>query len=487
MRGFLDGRIVALTTTACLLLAFALFSVFGTIRHGYRRLFIRGYISLLAYGILLGIALPFPPVHSAGASIVGPAPAGHQGKARIPDSFLHFSPQNPGRVLLIEKASQKAYLYQSTDLVHPFRTYPCSTGEKSGPKSARNDKRTPEGIYYVTNSFKQKELASIYGARALPIDYPSPLDQRLGRMGYGIWLHGTNEPLKPRDSNGCVVFMNEDILELSRYILKGQTPIIITEKINFIEEEQLQREGAEFKGLVMEWLKAWRECRIERYMSFYGKDFVAQGKNWHQWRAYKKDLSKKYGAIDIGIDGLQILRENGVVLARFSQTYRADGFFSNGIKRLYLLKKSPEWKITYEFFTKTEEFAREAPAQVRRKRELSSIEQLIAGWQEAWQKKDLEAYMVAYAEDFSSGGIDRDGWRRHKAEINRKCRSIRVEIRNLRIQLLSSERATVHFDQEYSSDRHHDYGRKTIQLVKEKGRWSIKGETWIPLKKGTGR
>lgn len=490
MQGCLDGRIVALITLACLLLAFALFSVFSTIRHTYRRLSDTEHTSFLTHVSLRGIAFLVAFIaltHTAGASITGPVSLGNQAKGLIPDSFLYFSPRNPGQVLLVEKASQRAYLYQSTNLAHPFRTYPCSTGENSGPKSARNDKRTPEGIYYVTNSFKERELASIYGVRAFPIDYPSPLDQELGRMGYGIWIHGTNEPLKPRDTNGCVVFKNKDILELSRYIHERQTPIIITQKIRFVEEERLQREGEELKKLVMEWLESWRESHVERYMSFYGKDFVAQGKNWHQWRAHKKRLSEKYGKIDIRIDDLQILRENGVVLARFTQAYKANGFFSNGVKRLYLLKKSPEWKITYEFFTRKKVLAGKLPVDVARKMELSSIERLISRWQEAWQKKDLEGYMAAYAEDFTSSGLDRDGWRNHKAQLNRKNRSIRVELRDLRIKLISSERAIVHFDQEYHSDNHYDQGRKTIQLVKRDGRWRIKKETWVPLKRRGAR
>ena len=426
--------------------------------------------------------------HLACASVLGPVRLGDQAKGLIPDSFLYFSPRNPGQALLVEKATQRAYLYRSTDLLKPFRVYPCSTGERSGPKSARNDKRTPEGIYYVTNAFKEHELASIYGVRALPIDYPSPLDRELGRKGYGIWIHGTNESLKPRDTNGCVVFRNKDILELSRYIHMRQTPIIITRKINFIEKGRLQREGAKLKTLVMEWLEAWRRSHIERYMSFYGEDFVAQGKNWHQWRAYKKRLSEKYSRIDIRIDDLQIFRENGVVLARFAQTYRADGFFSTGVKRLYLMKKSPDWKITYEFFTRQRELAAaKVPAAVAKRRELSAIKRLIFGWKEAWQKKDLEGYMAAYAEDFSALGLDRDGWRRHKSEINRKYRSIRVAVRNLRIKLLSSKRAVVRFDQEYSSDRFHDRGIKTIQLVKRDGRWKIKEETWVPVKERAAR
>lgn len=355
MHECLDGRVVARIPMACFLLVFVLVSAFRTIRTAHRRLSGAEYAPLLQYAALVGIIFLAPGivfVHTAGASVMGQAPFGNHAEGLMPDPFLYLSPHNPGQALLVEKASQKAYLYRSTDLAHPFRTYPCSTGERSGPKSARNDKKTPEGIYYVTNSFKERELASLYGVRAFPIDYPNPLDRELGRMGYGIWIHGTNKPLKPRDTNGCVALRNEDILDLSRYIHEGQTPIIITQKINLVEEEMLQKEGAELKRLVIEWLESRRESRVERHMSFYGKDFMAQGKDWHQWCAHKKHLSEKYGGIDIRIDGLQILRENGVVLARFIQTSRADGFFSNGVKRLYLLKKSPEWKIAYEFFTK---------------------------------------------------------------------------------------------------------------------------------------
>jgi murein L,D-transpeptidase YafK len=490
LQGYLDARIVILTTLACLLLAYALFSIFSIIRPANRRLTDTEHASLLKHIASRGIAFAVPLivlVHIAGASTSGAVPWANETKGMIPDSFLYFSPRNPGQVLLVEKESQRAYLYQSTDLDRPFRVYPCSTGERSGPKRARNDKRTPEGIYYVTDSFTEQELAAIYGVRAFPIDYPSPLDRELGRMGYGIWIHGTNEPLKPRDTNGCIVFRNKDIIELSRFIHKRHTPIIITQKIKFIEKERLQREGTEFKRLVMAWLEAWRESRVDRYMSFYGEDFVAQGKNWHQWRAYKKSLSEKYGAIDIRIDGLQILRENGVVLARFVQTYKADGFFSNGVKRLYLLKKSPEWKITYEFFTKKKEFAGKPLPEVASETEASSIERLITRWQECWENKDLEGYMAAYAGDFTSRGLDRDGWRRYKAKINKESRRIRVEVNNLRIQLISSARAIAYLEQEYSSDRHHDYGRKTLQLVKRDGKWRIKRETWVPLKEKGAR
>ncbi|MFW6147818.1 MAG: L,D-transpeptidase Cds6 family protein [Thermodesulfobacteriota bacterium] len=354
----MDARIIGLINVLWFLSFFGLFSVFRRISNGYRRLFgVEQNVALLP-GLLptIIVFLPFITlIHNAGASVPLPASLGDQAKGSISDCFLYFPVENPSKALLVEKASQRSYLYRSSNLCRPYRSYPCSTGKNSGPKRERDDKRTPEGIYYVTNSFKGRELASTYGVRAFPLDYPNLLDQRMGRRGDGIWLHGTNGALVQRDTKGCVVFRNKDILDLSRYIHENQTPVIITEEINFAAREAVKREGAELKSLVMGWLRAWRESRLERYMSFYAKDFVARGRNWHQWRAYKKRLSEKYNTIDIRIDDLQIFRVNGVVLARFTQTYQADEFFSHGVKRLYLMKQSPEWKITYEFFKEKRE------------------------------------------------------------------------------------------------------------------------------------
>ncbi len=432
--------------------------------------------SLLTIKLLLLLIIS---PHITGAALTRPVPLDGKVKDLVPDSVLYFPFQNPGYILLVEKSTQKAYLYKAVNVDHPLNVYPCSTGENRGPKSDRNDKKTPEGIYFVTNLFKEKDLSSIYGARAFPIDYPNPRDHKLGRKGYGIWIHGTNEILKPWDTNGCIVFTNKDILELSRYIGEKHTSVIITQKINFIEKKEHQKEGVELKRLIMDWLEAWSRGNIDSYMSFYCKDFTAKGKNWYQWQAYKKRLSEKYGKIDIKINKLQILRENGITLAKFDQVYKANGFFSVGEKKLYLQKKGPNWKITDEFFNKKKELIQEAPLRLKREKELLAIEGLISGWQNAWQEKDLQRYMASYSEDFFSLGLDRKGWRRHKSKINERYNKIRVTISNLKIKLLSSEKATVYFDQEYSSDSYYDKGKKTIRLIKRDGKWKIRRETWI--------
>jgi murein L,D-transpeptidase YafK len=309
-------------------------------------------------GLSLGVARPviklllffLALLYTAGVATVRPAPLVPETDKFVPDSLIYFSPQNKGYIILVEKAHQKAYLYDVQNLDSPLRVYHCSTGENRGPKTQKNDKKTPEGIYFITNSFLRKDLTPIYGDRAFPLDYPNVRDRKLGRKGYGIWIHGTNEALKPRDTNGCIVFTNEDIRDLAGYVSERQTPVIITQETNLVEKEQLLREGVQIKFSIDDWVNAWKGGHIDRYMSFYANDFAGQGKTRLQWRAHKKRLSQHYGAVEISIENLQILREGGIVLAKFDQTYRADGFHSFGEKRLYLQQRSPAWKIVDEFF-----------------------------------------------------------------------------------------------------------------------------------------
>ena len=440
----------------------------------YRDLFV--WVTRLGIKVLLVLTISF---QATGAVSAKPPGAPIEPRDLVPDSLLYFPPQDPGYILVVEKVTQKAYLYQTQNLDNPVEVYPCSTGENTGPKSKRNDKKTPEGVYFVTNLFERKDLSSIYGDRAFALDYPNMWDRKLGRKGYGIWIHGTNEDLKPHDTNGCIVFTNEDIRELSRYIIQGHTPIIITQEINFISKEELIRERRQIKAFVESWLNAWKEGHIDLYMSFYDRDFTAQGKDWSQWWTYKKWLSERYGAIDVTIDNLQIVQENGIVLAKFYQSYRANRFYSFGEKRLYLRQKSPEWKIVDEFFQKKHHPSPPPPAPPITEPDRAAIKQLITTWQLAWQQKDLPRYMACYSDDFSSRGLTRTKWERYRAKINGRYKNIQVSLSNLTVELVSATKALVSFDQDYRADQYHDWGKKTMRLIKKDGTWKIQRETWL--------
>ncbi len=139
--------------------------------------------------------------------------------------------------LVVEKRTQTVRLYGQSggDLVL-LQTYPCTTGQELGPKHRRDDRRTPDGVYVVTDLLSGSRLPDLYGALALPLNYPNAWDSHLHRRGYGIWLHGSDRlgaPFSPRDTRGCILLRNEDLAELARIIAPGQTPVLIAEDVAY--------------------------------------------------------------------------------------------------------------------------------------------------------------------------------------------------------------------------------------------------------------
>ena len=148
----------------------------------------------------------------------------------LPDAIIRL-PENENAIL-VEKQSQTLYVYsQENKGLSVAFTAACSTGEIFGDKKKAGDKKTPEGVYFLIDEYEDRYLTPVYGKKAFPSDYPNFYDQRLGKDGSAIWIHGTDKALKPMDSNGCIALENDNILSLSDYIRLDSTPLIIVEKI----------------------------------------------------------------------------------------------------------------------------------------------------------------------------------------------------------------------------------------------------------------
>src|SRR3989339_372189 len=178
-------------------------------------------------------------------------------------------PENENAIL-IEKKNQTLFLYRSeAGEVQIQYKIPCSTGEAAGVKQKAGDRKTPEGIYFLKDEYEDQYLSPIYGTKAFPLDYPNLMDNRLGRDGSAIWIHGTNKVLKPMDSNGCVALENSSILKLAEYITLDSTPVILIEKFNRIDKETVVKQEQEINHLLDQWLKAVESGSYHEYLSFY--------------------------------------------------------------------------------------------------------------------------------------------------------------------------------------------------------------------------
>lgn len=171
--------------------------------------------------------------------------------------------------ILVEKQTQRFYVYQddpeSSQFIRVLETN-CSTGEAFGPKEVEGDKKTPEGIYFLIDEHEDRDLTPIYGSRAFPTDYPHLLDRQQGKTGYAIWIHGTDKPLKPMDSNGCIALENRDVTRLSDYVTRFVTPVIIQETIQHASPDVL----AAWKTAVTRFVDKWVRIQMTGNAGEYG-------------------------------------------------------------------------------------------------------------------------------------------------------------------------------------------------------------------------
>ncbi len=399
----------------------------------------------------------------------------------IPANFLEWGKDETNYAVLVDKSLQKVMIYRGDNLFAPEKVYYSSTGENDGAKDEVNDRKTPEGIYFFINNFEKKYLSPIYGSRALPIDYPNIVDKKNGKKGYGIWFHGTNKPLKPKDTNGCIALENNDIEEIASLVTLFKTPVIISSQIKMAPPDVLKEKAEKIKKIIESWRRAWEGKDIESYMSFYNRRFTSGSKNLKMWERYKTRLAKKYKYIHVDIEDLTILENDGIILAIFKQTYRTPSFQSRGIKRLYFTKNSKQWKIIGEEFKGAEKqrIPAEKPVIFTRR----EVEDFIYAWKHSWETKDLAEYISCYAPDFTSRGMNLNSWKRHRDRLNKKYKSVHVTISDLRINRVSDRNARVRFTQSYKADSYKDLGIKKIVLVRKGGDWKIKEEEWTPIRK----
>ena len=139
--------------------------------------------------------------------------------------------REPVHLILVEKDKQRLRVLEYDKSLKVLADYPIATGENPGNKKVRGDSRTPEGIYFITRIYKDKQV-TVFGDKAFHLDYPNFFDRQEGKNGDGIFIHGTNRELQPDSTNGCVILDKKNLDELVKFIQKGITPVVIVPKLN---------------------------------------------------------------------------------------------------------------------------------------------------------------------------------------------------------------------------------------------------------------
>jgi L,D-transpeptidase YnhG len=270
----------------------------------------------------------------------------------LPSQFLALSPRNK-HAIAVDASRSRLYLFENSGSgVKLIADYYISVGKSGIEKLIEGDQRTPVGVYFITNNLDPKTLKDFYGAGALPINYPNPLDVRRGKTGSGIWLHGTPPDQfsrAPRATDGCVVMANTDLGRIMNTVGIRTTPVVIAEKLQWVPVQSMATEGSQFSGTLQAWRKAKSKADLPALINFYAPDFSSYGKNLVQWTKVLTDDVSKLKGRDFTLVELSMMRwtdKSDTMVVTFDEV--PVGMKTGTTKRQYWMRDGKSWKIFFE-------------------------------------------------------------------------------------------------------------------------------------------
>ncbi|MGL4722797.1 MAG: L,D-transpeptidase Cds6 family protein [Desulfovibrionaceae bacterium] len=386
--------------------------------------------------------------------------------------YKEFLPED---LLYVDKKSQTCYIYKGNGL--DIVKYTCATGQVDGDKVIEGDKKTPEGLYFVTSSiFGGLDFAE-YGSRAFPVNFPNPIDQVLKKTGYGIWVHGRGKTLELKSTRGCVAFSEEIIKKLSPIFVKSY-PVIIGDTV-VLSKENAPAIFATVEGNVLKWRDAWTD-RSDNFIKLYSK----QRASYDSFVKNKRSLFSRFPFVYNIIEKVNIVEHAPYFVTWFRQYYYAPNMVVEGERRLYWQKNGDNTFsiVGEEWLPDTTKTTKDTMSSLLR----PDIESFVEKWRSLWEKSDVQAYAMMYAVNARQGNLrSRESIIRNKSRIWKKAKPKEVS-NGKAIISLTGEGIKVSFPQEYIASGYRDYGLKTLIIV-PKGQnskdWKIIRESWSPLKK----
>jgi hypothetical protein len=256
-------------------------------------------------------------------------------------------PNSVDDVLIADTENAKLLHYSvKNKKLSKVKEYYLSIGLNGSDKQLQGDKKTPLGIYFITKELDISKLPSRYGAAAYPLDYPNSLDRYKGKTGYGIWLHGTDPDIQkrpPRATDGCLALQNNELLELSKYLVPMNTPIIVVETISWKTKDQINAIRNEINTVINSWKKSFNKLEKDKFIALYDKDFgydlIGEIEFFNEFSSANQRMT---------IENLYVMTDpvdSGIVISRFTQKLRKGNKIINQTKRLYWKKQPAGWRI----------------------------------------------------------------------------------------------------------------------------------------------
>lgn len=225
-----------------------------------------------------------------------------------------------------------------------------SIGQNGVGKERPWDRRTPLGIYFITEQLDTTKLHERYGPTAFPLDYPSIWDRINRRGGDGIWIHGVAEnggKRPPLDTDGCIALPNDEILALEKFLQPTVTPVIIARDVRWASTAEILELRDQIRLAVDTWADSIRTRDLHRYLSLYAEDFGYRGMTREQWAQYRVVTLGAMPIDEFRLEDVLLLadpEDNGLFLSRFQQVIVEPGRTVATTKRLYW-RRDPDGEL----------------------------------------------------------------------------------------------------------------------------------------------
>lgn len=275
-------------------------------------------------------------------------------KDLVPKYLLQMQPQQKYAVV-VDTTKSTLYVFENDGGRPRYAAdYYITVGKNGFDKAREGDKKTPLGVYHVVTELPHSKLADFYGNAAWPINYPNEWDERLGRRGHGIWLHGTPRDTysrPPRASDGCVVLNNQDLDQLGTHLQAGLTPVVIADGVEWVEAKRADALRAPLLQQLERWRKDWESRDSEAYLSHYARDFASADMGLTEWIVQKRRVNASKEWIKLKVSDVSIMLYPGredLAVVTFLQDYSSNNLANQMRKRQYWLREGNIWKIAYE-------------------------------------------------------------------------------------------------------------------------------------------
>ncbi len=406
-----------------------------------------------------------------------------------PDELIALAPNEPW-VIVVDAERSRLYLLRNVSEGKTLRTeivddFYVSFGKNGIDKLVEGDKRTPLGVYHITSRKTSAELPPFYGFGALTLNYPNPVDRIEGRTGFGIWIHGTPPEQfvrAPFASDGCVVSSNVDMERLYHLVGDARVPVLSLDRVNWQRPAEAAPADA-YRAV----LQTWQQQRAADDLS--GLRGLISERYW-QRGTQRVDMAPRLAVragakLDIG--SLTVLQPGGTDRYFYAQFEELENGNPTGVIRAqYWIREGEAWKLAHDRIvegTPNPELARVgngtravavvAPEPAADDGDQAAVQSVVAGWADAWSRRDVSRYLDFYGQEFvPDGGASRSQWEAdRRARILGKQR-IEVTVSDLQIQVRGNE-ATARFRQRYVADALNTESRKRLELRRSGNRWLI--------------